>query len=237
MSYQLPPDSAWVADNVTYGLPQAAREQNAALIADYFSSVHDWTLTAIAGLLGNADMESTINPGIWQNLKPPGSDWASRGGGFGLTQWTPGRVYLNWAGGGNYQYGGWSRQLECWGEEYLHNPYDLNMWLKWNHTPSGGVPLSMFQISYRQYAEAYDPSTGESGDEDGLSPHYAGIIFWLNYGRPSPKNATAERGTARGNSAQRWYTWLRQHPPQGHLKDWLFYVIAKGSVNRNALTY
>lgn len=52
-----------------------------------------WTLNAICGLLGNAQAESTINPGIWQNRK------VNIGPGFGLTQWTPFKKYTNWCAG------------------------------------------------------------------------------------------------------------------------------------------
>ena len=46
----------------------------------YFMS-KGWTAEAVAGLLGNQQVESTLNPGIWQDLTP--------GGGWGLVQWTP----------------------------------------------------------------------------------------------------------------------------------------------------
>lgn len=39
---------------------------------------------AICGILGNMWKESTVNPGIWENL-----DSTNPSGGYGLTQWTP----------------------------------------------------------------------------------------------------------------------------------------------------
>lgn len=55
--------------------------------ANYLRSLLEaegWTLHAISGLLGNTQTESTINPGIWQNLNPGNPKL-----GYGLTQWTP----------------------------------------------------------------------------------------------------------------------------------------------------
>lgn len=49
-----------------------------------------WTLNAIAGMLGNMQTESTINPGRWQN------DAIGVGPAFGLVQWDPFTKYTNW---------------------------------------------------------------------------------------------------------------------------------------------
>lgn len=51
-----------------------------------------WTVNAIAGVLGNIEVESTINPGIWQNL-----DEGNMSVGYGLVQWTPASKYIGWA--------------------------------------------------------------------------------------------------------------------------------------------
>lgn len=50
-----------------------------------------WTLNAVAGMLGNMQRESTLNPGIWQN-----NDVGNTSGGYGLVQWTPATKYINW---------------------------------------------------------------------------------------------------------------------------------------------
>ena len=51
-----------------------------------------WTKNAIAGMLGNMQTESTINPGIWQNL-----DSGNLRLGVGLVQWTPATKLIDWA--------------------------------------------------------------------------------------------------------------------------------------------
>ena len=50
-----------------------------------------WTVNAIAGMLGNMQAESSINPGRWQS---DSVNWLE--GGYGLVQWTPTTKYTNW---------------------------------------------------------------------------------------------------------------------------------------------
>ena len=71
-------------------LTRAEMETNARYVCDYLHS-RGWTLNAIAGLLGNFQTESGINPAIWQSLKE-----GNTSGGYGLVQWTPATKYLNW---------------------------------------------------------------------------------------------------------------------------------------------
>jgi murein DD-endopeptidase MepM/ murein hydrolase activator NlpD len=63
---------------------------NAQYILDYLTS-RGWTENAVAGMLGNMQTESTINPAIWQNL-----DAGNTALGFGLVQWTPATKYFDW---------------------------------------------------------------------------------------------------------------------------------------------
>lgn len=63
---------------------------NAQYILDYLLN-KGWTKNAVCGMLGNMQRESTINPGIWQNL-----DSGNTSLGFGLVQWTPASKYINW---------------------------------------------------------------------------------------------------------------------------------------------
>ena len=77
-------------------LSQEEMENNAKEIYAYFKD-KGWTLNAIAGVLGNMQQESTINPGLWQSLKE-----YNYSGGFGLVQWTPATKYTNWAVANGY---------------------------------------------------------------------------------------------------------------------------------------
>ena len=72
-------------------LTQSQMDGNAQHIADFLTE-KGWTRNAIAGMLGNMQRESNINPGLWESL-----NYGNTSGGFGLTQWTPATKYLNWA--------------------------------------------------------------------------------------------------------------------------------------------
>lgn len=81
-----------------YYLSRAEMEVNARYIAHVLLR-KGWTLNAIAGLLGNMESESHINPGIWQSL-----DEGDTSGGFGLVQWTPATKLIEWAEGKGVDY-------------------------------------------------------------------------------------------------------------------------------------
>lgn len=79
---------------------------NAKYICSYLRG-KGWTDNAIAGMLGNMQTESTINPGIWQNL-----DSGNTSLGFGLVQWTPATKLIEWADGKGLDYKDIDTQLE-----------------------------------------------------------------------------------------------------------------------------
>ena len=80
--------TSWVSGN-RY-LSQAEMENNAQMFYSRMSA-YGFSLNAIAGMLGNIQTESGINPGIWESLDP-------YEGGYGLVQWTPYTKYSEWAG-------------------------------------------------------------------------------------------------------------------------------------------
>lgn len=87
-------------------LNQSQMETNAIYIRNYLAN-RGWTLNAIAGMLGNTQVESSHNPGIWQNL-----DEGNRNLGFGLVQWTPATKYLDWADANGYVRGSMEGNLQ-----------------------------------------------------------------------------------------------------------------------------
>ena len=101
-------------------LSQSEMEANAKYIWNYLGS-KGWSLNAVAGMLGNMQAESTINPGRHQ----VGSD---ENGGFGLVQWTPKRNLTEWLGN-RYAEDDIDGQLEriIWekenGQQYFKNYY------------------------------------------------------------------------------------------------------------------
>ncbi len=99
-------------------LGQKKMEYNANNLYDYFCKTYGYTKNALAGMLGNMQYESTINPACWQGWKtnpasrtlirpgniiriPPTEDayWKKftyAGDGFGLVQWTQQKKFLGW---------------------------------------------------------------------------------------------------------------------------------------------
>lgn len=65
-------------------------KDNAEYIFNYFGS-RGWTTNSICAMLGNMQRESTINPGLWQNM-----DEGNTSLGLGLVQWTPATNLINW---------------------------------------------------------------------------------------------------------------------------------------------
>ena len=72
------------------GLSNAEMEVNALYIYSYLYD-KGWSPEAIAGVLGNMENESALNPGRWQS-----DDVGNTSGGFGLVQWTPATRHISW---------------------------------------------------------------------------------------------------------------------------------------------
>ena len=79
--------------------PEQVQIDNMNLVYNFFIS-QGWTPNAIAGMLGNMMVESTVNPWLFQHHSlswdNPSAILADNGG-MGLTQWTPCRKYYQWA--------------------------------------------------------------------------------------------------------------------------------------------
>lgn len=117
----------WIAGN--YYLNETQMQNNANLIRDTMNT-WGWSLNAISAMLGNMETESTINPGIWQNL-------TVGTGGYGLVQWTPATNYTNWANANNHS---------------LTDGYWQCVWLKDVTVPFGQwIPTSAYNLSWQQF--------------------------------------------------------------------------------------
>lgn len=88
---------AWIAKNSATTL--AEMKNNALLVAAFWRSQTDIKVTteAIAGMLGNMQAESGINPGAWQGYT------VNYNRGYGLVQWTPATNYTRWAVANGYK--------------------------------------------------------------------------------------------------------------------------------------
>lgn len=79
----------WYQDNTALDEYGEEMTGNAYMVFSYFNNL-GFSAAAIAGLLGNMQAESSINPGRWQDGTGPG---------YGLVQWDPATKYTNWADG------------------------------------------------------------------------------------------------------------------------------------------
>lgn len=124
-----------------YGTEMTA---NATYIFDYFTS-KGWTKNSICAMLGNMQRESTINPGIWQNL-----DEGNTSLGLGLCQWTPATKLIEWCNSNNLNY--LSIDAQC-----KRIIYELENGLQWIATSDYPESFSEFtqstkDIEYLVYA-------------------------------------------------------------------------------------
>lgn len=115
-------------------LTKEEMKENAQYILNFLTS-RGWTKEAISGMLGNMETESTINPGIWQNL-----DSGNMSMGFGLVQWTPASKYTNWADANGYQWGDINGQLQ-------RLEYEIANGIQWIATTDYPLSFQQFKVS------------------------------------------------------------------------------------------
>lgn len=157
-------------------LTTAQMTGNAQYIVDYLLP-RGWTKNALAGLLGNMQRESNINPGLWQSLK-----YGNMSGGYGLVQWTPATNYINWANGNGYP----------WGDSYSNPTLYMNgqleriLWELANNQQ--WIATSAFNFSFSTFTKST------------ASPEYLAEAFLKNYERAGTE-ALGERQTA----ARYWF--------------------------------
>lgn len=157
-----------------------AEMQNNAIYIYWYMSSRGWTLNAIAGMLGNFQTESTINPGIWESLTTdPEAYYAANGRypGYSLVQWTPYTKYTNWCDENGLD----PDELES---ALKRIEYELENGLQYYATDSYPETFAEFKVSTKD-------------------PYYLGMAFLLNYERPADQNQPA-----RGEQAEYWYTYL-----------------------------
>lgn len=114
-------------------LTQSQMENNATEFYGYFHS-KDFTIESIAGMLGNLQQESNINPGMKQT--------ASASSGWGLIQWTPSSNLTKYASahGSDWATGEIQTQL-MWDE--IINGYGG----QWLPKPNKGYPYTGKEFS------------------------------------------------------------------------------------------
>lgn len=122
-------------------MSQAEMENNAEEAYGQLYSVYGWTVNAICAVLGNLQVESSLNPAQTQN----GYSITSMSGGYGLAQWTPARKVKNWLQANNHSlYSGYwqlyALNNEPWYQEYY---------------PTDEFPLSYEEFKHSGESVAY----------------------------------------------------------------------------------
>lgn len=164
------------------GWDRTQKANNVDIIAAYFYSL-GWTINAIAGLLGNMEKESYINPGQWQHGFPIENPNVSTG--FGLVQWTPWTKYTMWAG-------------SDWKTNYNKQLYRITYEVAVDDaTPNQGQWISKpsYPMSFTQFTQST------------ASASYLAMAFFTDYER----GVGGE--TERQNNAEYWFSYLLQNPP------------------------
>lgn len=164
-------------------LNKAEMEANATYIAAVLLSA-GWSMNAIAGVLGNMQSESGINPGMWE-----GRQEGNPKKGLGLTQWTPASKLIDWANENGYKsYTDIDCQLDRLKLEFTSN-------LQYYPTEEFPMKRGEFPTSTK-------------------SPYELACVFARNYerswtilyGTDSAKQAVYKQ---RGERAEQWYTFLQ----------------------------
>lgn len=93
-----------------------------------------WTKNAVAGMLGNMQTESNINPGVWENLSPNVNN------GYGLVQWTPATKLISWAESEGLDYTSGDAQLQRIDWEVANNQ-------QWIATSQYPMSFQEFKVS------------------------------------------------------------------------------------------
>lgn len=170
-------------EDSSHALSMAQMQINSTFIYLYLRN-EGWSDYAIAGILGNMEWESSMNPGRWQS-----NNVGNLSGGYGLVQWTPASNYINWATG---DYSTMDNNLD-------RIIYELNNNLQYYPTADYPETFSEFTTSNKTpyylacaFAWNYERS--------------AVVIS----GTPEEQEALRQR---RGNSANYWYTFLTGNNP------------------------
>ena len=229
----------WVSKNAY--LSESEMQNNAKIIYQTFAK-QGWTLNAIAGMLGNMQQESTLSPGIWQDLD---STWIE--GGHGLVGWTPSTRITNWLSAHGYGPDDGDGQCAKIIEEWLH-PEIESVWVERGYaisfdeftksTESADFLASVFMDNYenpgwpaesnrRQYALYWYDWLLNNGGTGGFifvprltSDGIQGNPYWYDY------NPFAQAGFPLPNCTAycwgRWYEIQGQYPelPLGNANTW-----------------
>lgn len=188
-----------------YALTTEEQQNNAENCLAILNGQLGWSLAAVAGVLGNAVGESTINPGACEGGRGvPRAGSLYFGGGLGIVQWTDYRPYIQEAVHPLLWYANqvsgswWDGTLQCNLMNYADDPSITDCGMgqgpRWGWSTVG----SPYQQSFAEY-KAY---TG--------TPEDAASMWLYNFERP----ASYSSESLRRSQARYWYDYLQGMSPE-----------------------
>jgi surface antigen len=173
------------------------QQVNALYIAKVLSS-NGWTLNAIAGLLGNIQAESALNPGRWQS-EAVGSSSA----GYGLIQWTGSSIHTKWSGLKGQDYSTMDANLDHLLTEVKNN----DSWIKGDSKQKAlkqgnpNISSTALALGYQDFTK----STESPYDLACVFVFYRERCYVSLYGSATERQNLCKK---RGGYAEKWYTFL-----------------------------
>lgn len=168
---------------------------------------------AILGMLANIEHESTINPGIWEQLIV---EWR----GYGLTQWSPYTKYSEWAGAGWENNG----QKQC--ERIIYESQNGLQWFGNWYAPQVGYPeeppvtLAQFLADtthspkvLADYWLLYYEHPGEGNIPGRIAEHQSKVDYYndlLGGGSPVPPPPPPPPPTPTGYGGSKWLLFINK---------------------------
>lgn len=157
----------WISNNTYLGEEDMAN--NAYCFYSYMFAYA--TLSAIAGMLGNFQRESTINPGVWQNL-----DEGNYSLGFGLAQWTPATNITDWMTGHGFEIGDGNGQCQWLVTETVNS----GQWIATSQYPQSWEEFLSYTGSPEDSASIFLANFERAGVE-AEEERRQNARYWYNY--------------------------------------------------------
>lgn len=185
-----------------YSTSDNEAQQNMYMISQYFQD-QGWTITAIAGLLGNMGSESGFNPWRWQG------DSYGLSRGYGLVQFTPASYYID---GRGTNFDTYAPNLSTSSQTTGADANDGDAQIKTIEVYHSDKFLD--RRSYCDYADLTDTYPYSSYKQ--LNDLWIATVGWLfNYEFPASENRQYEDAYARYLVAQECYRIITgQEPPE-----------------------
>lgn len=220
----LHPDGFWHAPDEY--LDQTKKDTNALWIAAWCRKYRpDWTMNAIAAMLGNMETESRMNPGLWESLKDweaAGEDPQDNSHGYGLVQWTPWGKYTAFAERHGYERVHIASQMKRIGAEVDLNIQwdDLGEWEGWTFADfmhSTETPYKLAGAFVRCYER---PNiTSETYVQRGQQAEYYYALITNNAHPSIPDDEQSEQNASYIKGAIEWAVGIANDDSHGYDQD------------------